>query len=110
MNTAIESIHFDMDDKLKHLILKKTADFNKLFEATESCKVILEQKNDDKNKKKVVEISLNVPQSRLFAKHQAQTFELALETAIDQIKQQLKKYKDKKSNIDPYAIESQTSR
>jgi len=68
MNTAIESIHFDTGDKLKHLILKKTADFNKLFEVTESCKVILEQKTMTKTKK-VVEINSNVPQSRPFDKH-----------------------------------------
>lgn len=102
MHTVIESIHFDIDNKLKLLIMEKTSDFSKIFEDAESCKVILEQKSDDKDKNDVVEISLNVPQARLFAKHQAHTFELALEAAVNEMKKQLKKHKEKKTMFDGY--------
>ena len=103
MKTAIESIHFNLDTKLKNLILEKTSSLTKIFEAIESCKVILELKNDDKNQNKVVEISISVPQDRLFSKNKSETFEMALELAVNELKQQLKKYKAKKIKSDEYA-------
>jgi putative sigma-54 modulation protein len=100
MNTIIESIHFDADNKLKNLILERTSGFSKIFERIESCKVILELKKNDEGQIKVVEISLIVPQATLFAKNHALTFELALDSVVHELKQQLKNYKEKKANAD----------
>lgn len=44
---------------------------------------------------KTVEIRLNVPGNRLFAKEQARSFEAATDQAADSLRAQLKKFKTK---------------
>ena len=99
MNTTIESINFDADSTLKNLILERTSGFAEILKHIESCKVTLELKKTNEGQVKVVEISLNDPES-LFGKEQAITFELALDSVVYELKQKLAKYKLKKENAD----------
>ena len=46
---------------------------------------------------KVAEIRMNIPGKELFAKKQCKSFEEAADTAIDALRRQLKRYKDKHS-------------
>ncbi|MDI1355196.1 MAG: ribosome-associated translation inhibitor RaiA [bacterium] len=95
MNTQIGALHFDADIKLRDLITEKTNSLEKLFDRIESCKVILKLEKNKNTENKVVEMSVSVPHSQLFAKDKAETFEEAVQLTIDELKQQLKKYKTK---------------
>jgi putative sigma-54 modulation protein len=95
MNTQIGALHFDADIKLRDFITEKTSSLEKLFDRIESCKVILKLDKNKNTENKVVEMSLHVPQTQLFAKDNAETFEEAVQLAIDELKQQLRKYKTK---------------
>lgn len=74
MNTIIESINFDIDRTLKNVILERTSGFTKIFERTESCKVILELKKTPEARFKIVEITLIVPQATFFFKRTGLNF------------------------------------
>ena len=52
---------------------------------------------NNKNKNKVVEINLEIPGNRLFVKDQSDNFDIAVDMAIDELKKQLNKRKDKSS-------------
>ena len=99
MNTTIETIYFDADDKLKNLILTRTSGFTEIFKHIDSCKVILELKKTDEEQIKVVEIIVTVPEI-LLVKDQALTFELALDSVVRKLKEKLIVYKEKKENAD----------
>ncbi|MGZ4116479.1 MAG: HPF/RaiA family ribosome-associated protein, partial [Bacteroidia bacterium] len=65
------------------------------FNEIESCDIILKLDKNDQDKNKIVEINLNIPNNRFFAKDQSESFEIAFDKAIDQIKKQLVKHKEK---------------
>ena len=52
---------------------------------------------DDKNHNKTIEFKINIPGEQLFVKEKSKTFEAATDQAIEALKRQLKKYKDKKT-------------
>jgi putative sigma-54 modulation protein len=97
MKTQIQSIHFDADKKLQDLIQGKIDEIYKIHNRIENCNVILKLDKNDKNKNKVVEINLDIPGNRVFVKDQADSFEAAVDMAIDELKKQLNKRKDKVS-------------
>ena len=56
------------------------------------------EKADD-NQNKVAEIKLQSPGKELFAKRQCKSFEEAVDTALEAIKSQLKKHKEKQRSV-----------
>lgn len=95
MRTQIQSIHFEMDIKLKEFIEAKIAKLTNLYDRIESCQVILKLDKNNKKKNKVAEINLDIPGNRLFAKNQSESFEESLDMAYEEIKKQLLTRKDK---------------
>jgi putative sigma-54 modulation protein len=57
--------------------------------------VILKLENSDTPENKVAEIRLFIKGNDLYAKKQSKTFEEAADTAIEALRRQLTKYKDK---------------
>jgi putative sigma-54 modulation protein len=105
MKTQIQSIHFDADKKLQDFIYDKTDELFEVYNRIENCDVILKMDKDNKNKDKVVEINMNIPGNRLFVKNHAETFEIAFEMAINEIKKQLAKQKEKSSARNNLGVE-----
>lgn len=105
MKTQIQSIHFDADKKLQDFIHVKIDELFEIYSRIENCDVILKIDKDSKNKDKVVEINLNIPGNRLFVKNYAETFEIATEMAINEIKKQLAKHKKKMSPRNNLGVE-----
>jgi len=97
MTPNIQSVHFDADKKLIDFITEKVSKLNQFHDAIIGSDVILRlEKSDDQNNK-TAEIKLNLKGSQLFAKKQCPTFEEAVDTAIDALRTQIKKAKDKAS-------------
>ena len=97
MKTQIQSIHFDADKKLQDFIENKMDKLYKIYDRIENCDIILKLDKNDQNKNMIVEISMSIPGNRLFVKDQSESFEMAFEKAIEQIKKQLLKHKEKVS-------------
>jgi len=94
MKLQMHSIHFDADVKLLDFIQKKTEKLDTFYDRIIDGEVFMRlEKNDVENK--VVEIKLNIPGSQLFAKEQAKSFEAATDLAVEALKSQLKKFKEK---------------
>ncbi len=94
MKLQMHSIHFDADTKLLDFIQKKTDKLNTFYDRIIDGEVFMRlEKNDVENK--VVEIKLNIPGSQLFAKEQSRSFEAATDLAVEALRRQLKKFKEK---------------
>ncbi|MGI8893576.1 MAG: ribosome hibernation-promoting factor, HPF/YfiA family [Bacteroidia bacterium] len=94
MNWKIQSIHFDADQQLKAFIQEKADKLLTFYDNIIEGEVIL--KNDNSNvSNKISEIKLIIPGKILFAKEQASTFEEATDNALEALRKQLTKHKEK---------------
>jgi len=101
METQIQSLHFTARPSLQNFIFDKMDTLEKLYDRLEAAMVILKLDKTQKKENKKAEISLRMPGLHLFAKDKAETFEEAVALAIDEIKRQLQKHKDKLNNVQP---------
>ncbi|MGV8090994.1 MAG: ribosome hibernation-promoting factor, HPF/YfiA family [Mangrovibacterium sp.] len=96
MNINVNSIHFTPDQKLVDFAIKKTSKLDTFFDGIISGEVILKVVKPETSNNKIAEIKLSIPNNDyLFAKKQADTFEEAIDLAIDAIRKQLSKFKEK---------------
>lgn len=94
MKLQMHSIHFDADQKLIDFIQKRTDKLETFYDRIIDGEVFLKLDNNDVNNK-IVEIKLNLPGSQLFAKEQNGSFEAAADKAVEALRRQIKKVKDK---------------
>ncbi|WP_297092460.1 ribosome-associated translation inhibitor RaiA [uncultured Draconibacterium sp.] len=96
MEVKINSVHFNADQKLVEFVNKKVNKLDTFFDGIINVEVTLKVAKPEAANNKVAELKLSIPaQDYLFAKKQADTFEEAIDLAIDAIKKQLVKYKEK---------------
>lgn len=95
MKLQMHSIHFDADQKLIDFIQKKADKLETYFDRIQDGEVYMRLDKNEKNANKIVEIKLNVPGKQFFAKHQTDSFEAAADEAIEGLRRQLKKHKEK---------------
>ena len=99
MDIKISSVHFDADKKLLDFIDKKVNKLVKFYEDIIGAEVYLRLENSQDLENKVAEIRLLVPGYDLFAKKQSKTFEEATDTAIEALRQQIVKHKEKQRGV-----------
>ncbi len=95
MTPKIQSVHFDADKKLIGFINEKVSKLNQFHDGIIGSDVILRLDNASTQDNKTAEIKLNLKGSQLFAKKQCTTFEEAVDTAVDALRTQIQKHKDK---------------
>lgn len=96
MRLRMQSVHFDADIKLLDFIQKRADKLDTFYDRIIDGEVILRlNKDSDKKENKMIEIKINVPGEQLFAKDQAASFEAAADEAIEGLRRQLKKHKEK---------------
>ncbi len=95
MKLQMHSIHFDADYKLIDFIQKKADKLETYFDRIQDGEVFMRLDKNENNANKIVEIKLNVPGKQFFAKHQTDSFEAAADEAIEGLRRQLKKHKEK---------------
>lgn len=95
MKLQMHSIHFDADQKLIDFIQKKADKLDTFYDRIIDGEVFMRLDKNEKNENKIVEIKLNVPGKTLFAKQQADSFEAATDEAVEALRRQLKKFKEK---------------
>jgi putative sigma-54 modulation protein len=98
MKLQIQSIHFDADKKLLDFIQKKLNKLDTFYERIVGGDVYLRVENEDVNNKSV-HIKLFLPGTSIMAKEQASSFEEALDVAVENLKRQLKKQKEKMADL-----------
>ncbi|MGB0806037.1 MAG: ribosome hibernation-promoting factor, HPF/YfiA family [Salibacteraceae bacterium] len=95
MKLNIQSIRFDADQKLLDLIQVKADKLEKYFDRIVSGEVFLRLEKSENRENKLVEIKLEVPGNDLFASKKAASFEEAVDEALEALRRQVKKLKEK---------------
>ena len=95
MKLKIHSIHFDANQKLVDFIQEKVDKLDHFFDRIIDGEVYLRLDKASNNENKVAEIRLNVPGSNLFAKKQTKSFEESTDQAVEALRRQVKKHKEK---------------
>ncbi|MEN8155647.1 MAG: HPF/RaiA family ribosome-associated protein [Bacteroidota bacterium] len=96
MNIKMHSIRFDADQKLVEFINTKVKKLPVVYDDIMGAEVFLRLNKDTADREnKLVEIKLDVKGQNVFAKKQCKTFEEATDLAIDALKKQLVKRKEK---------------
>jgi len=95
MNININSVNFKTDPKLDDFINEKASKLSLHFDGVIACDVILKLDAAQKILNKIVEMKVSIPGNDLFSKKQANTFEEATDSAVDALRKQLQKYKEK---------------
>lgn len=99
MNLKINSVHFDADKKLIEFVQERVGKLSNYYDKIIDGEVILKVENSHSTENKVAEIKLLIPGNDIFAKKQCKSFEEATDTAVEALKRQLKKRKEKLRNI-----------
>jgi|TARA_R110002012_G_scaffold286864_1_gene478650 putative sigma-54 modulation protein len=95
MKLQMHSIHFDADRKLIDFIQKKADKLDTYYDQIIDGEVFLRLDKNDNNSNKIVEIKMNVPGKQFFTKSQSDSFEAASDDAIEGLRRQIKKHKEK---------------
>ena len=99
MEVKINSVHFNADQKLLDFVNKKVSKLDTFFEGIINAEVTLKLDKPEANNNKISELKISIPSNGyLFAKKQADTFEEATDLAIEAIRRQLDKFKEKLKN------------
>jgi len=91
----MHSIHFDADQKLKDFIQRKADKLETFYDRIVDGEVFMRLEKNDHRENKVIEIKLNVPGNQLFSKEHSTSFEAATDQAVEALRRQLKKFKEK---------------
>lgn len=91
----MHSIHFKADQKLLDFIQEKLDKLEQFSQRIINAEVFLRLDKDKEKENKITEIKLNVPGKELFAKRQTKSFEESTDEAIEALRKQLLKEKEK---------------
>lgn len=95
MNIKIQSVHFDADRKLLDFVEEKVGKLEQFHDKIVNSEVILKLDKSNSSENKIAEIKMLIPGNELFAKKQCKTFEEATDLAVDAIRAQVLKHKEK---------------
>jgi putative sigma-54 modulation protein len=96
MNIQVNTVHFTADQKLTDFVNKKVAKLDTYFEGIIGAEIIMKVVKPETANNKVAEIKLSIPgYDYLFSEKQADSFEEAIDLAVEAIRRQLTKVKEK---------------
>jgi putative sigma-54 modulation protein len=99
MNIQIHSVRFDADKKLTDFVHQKLEKLTQFDEDIVNAEVYLRLDKDQERENKISEIKLELPGGPLFARKQSKTFEEATDDAIDALKKQITRHKQKMRGV-----------
>jgi ribosomal subunit interface protein len=96
MKVVLNAVKFSPDEKLEVFVNEKVGKLERLLPATLEADVTLKVEKPESNNNKIADIRLVVRGNDLFVTKQADSFEEAVMLAIDALKTQIEKFKEKK--------------
>ena len=99
MKITVQSIRFTADKKLLNFIQKKADKLDTFYDHIISGEVYLKLENVEDEANKITEIKLMLPGTQLFAKEQCKSFEEATDLAVECLRKQINKHKQKKTIV-----------
>jgi putative sigma-54 modulation protein len=95
MDIKIHSVRFDADSKLIDFIKSKVTKLIQFNDDIIAAEVFLRLDNSQDMENKITEVKIDIPGNNLFAKKQSKTFEEATDLAVDALRKQVKRKKEK---------------
>ncbi|HBF88428.1 MAG TPA: ribosome-associated translation inhibitor RaiA [Bacteroidales bacterium] len=99
MNIKINSVKFDADKKLEDFIEGRVTKLNKIYDDIVGVEIFLKLDNNSSLDNKISEIKVEVPGNDIFVKKQSKSFEESTDLAVEALKRQLKKHKEKQRGL-----------
>lgn len=96
MKLHMSSLKFDADRKLLDFVQKKADKLDTFYDKIIDGEVNMSIDRHEAKENKVIEMKVNVPGQTLFAKEQSKSFEAAADNAVEALRRQLKKFKEKR--------------
>lgn len=101
MKITINPVHFKADQKLEQFINEKVEKLNRVHDGIIGAEVSLKVENTDFPENKTVDIRMSIRGNDALASKTAKSFEEATDLAVDALKKQLLKSKEKEQNKRP---------
>ncbi|MCG8696610.1 MAG: ribosome-associated translation inhibitor RaiA [Bacteroidales bacterium] len=96
MNIKINSVKFTPTQELESFVEGKIKKLSLFSEDIIGAEVFLKLENTQKLENKIAEIKLDVPGSEIFAKKISKTFEESTDSAVEALRKQITKRKEKR--------------
>ncbi len=95
MKVSVQSVNFNIDHDLVKFIEKKVNTLEKFHDHILEAEVFLKVQNSSEKENKYTEMKINLPGKDVVVKKQSKKFEEGVSMAVDSIKRQLVKRKEK---------------
>ncbi len=95
MKISVQSVNFNISKDLVNYIEKKVNNLEKFHDHIIGSEVYLKVQSTSEKENKLVDVKMSLPGLDIVAKKQSKTFEEAASMAIDSVKRQLVKRKEK---------------
>tara|TARA_R110001583_G_scaffold15052_4_gene62377 strand:- start:268 stop:567 length:300 start_codon:yes stop_codon:yes gene_type:complete len=95
MKVHVQSVNFNADGSLIEFVEKKLNSLDRYYDKIVDSEVFLKVQQTSDKENKLVDIKLNIPGNDLVVKKQCKTFEEGVMLAVDSLKRQLAKKKEK---------------
>jgi len=95
MKVFVQSVNFNADKELVDFVEEKVKQLDKFYDKIINVEVFLKVQKTSEKDNKLVEIKMSVPGDEFMAKKQAKYMEEGVNMALDILKRQLKKKKEK---------------
>ena len=95
MKIAIQSVNFNIQKDLVTFIEKKVNNLDKFHDHILGAEVYLKVQSASEKENKIADIKISLPGNDVVAKKQSKSFEESVSSAVDSLKRQLVKRKEK---------------
>ncbi len=97
MDFKVNTVNFTADQKLIDFIREKIGKLELMYDNIIASDVYLKLENNESNENKVAEVKILLPGNELFARKQCKSFEEAADLAVQALKKQVSRHKEKVS-------------
>lgn len=95
MDIQVHSVHFTADKKLVDFVNEKVGKLELFFDNIITTEVYLRLDKSQDGENKIAEVKILIPGKELFAKKQCKSFEEAADLAVEALRKQVNKHKEK---------------
>lgn len=95
MDIQVHSVHFTADKKLVDFVNDKVGKLELFFDNIIASEVYLRLDKSQDGENKIAEVKILIPGKELFAKKQCKSFEEAADLAVEALRKQVHKHKEK---------------
>jgi putative sigma-54 modulation protein len=99
MKVHTKAVQFKADQKLIDFIDQKLGKLERFYDRIIQADVTLKLENSGQVRDKVAEVRVMLPGEMLVAKDSKKTFEASVEGVVQNLKRQLKRYKEKRRGM-----------